>query len=126
MRVVDTSAWIEWLQGSQLGEALGNELPQRSDWVVPTMVQLELAKWATREARPDIADQLVAFTTTCIVIDLTTAIALSAAELCAEHKLATADAIIYATARATEADLLTCDRHFENLPHVRYLAKPSA
>ncbi|WP_428484374.1 type II toxin-antitoxin system VapC family toxin [Rhodopila sp.] len=126
MRVVDTSAWIEWLEGSQLGETLDNELPQPGEWLVPTIVQLELAKWARRESRPDIADQLIAFTTTCVVIDLTTAIALYAAELGAEHQLATADAIIYATARAYDGDLLTCDRHFENLDGIRYLQKPTA
>ncbi|PPQ26313.1 PIN domain-containing protein [Rhodopila globiformis] len=37
----------------------------------------------------------------------------------------TADAIVYATARAYEADLLTCDRHFENLPGVWYRPKPA-
>ena len=125
MRVVDTSAWIEALQGSQVGKLLGDELPAPSEWIVPTIVQLELAKWARREADPEKADQLIAFTTTCVVIDLTTAIALSAAALCTEHKLATAEAIIYATAQAYEADLLTCDRHFENLPGVRFLPKPS-
>jgi predicted nucleic acid-binding protein len=39
---------------------------------------------------------------------------------------ATADAIIYATALAHEADLLTCDRHFENPPAVRFVPKPGA
>jgi predicted nucleic acid-binding protein len=126
MCVVDTPAWIEWLEGSPLGQTFGNELPVPGEWLVPTVVQLELAKWARREARAEKAEQLVAFTTTCVVIDLTTAIALSAAELCGEQKLATADAIIYATARAHEAGLLTCDRHFESLPGVRYLPKPTA
>ena len=31
-----------------------------------------------------------------------------------------ADAIIYATARHTHAELITADDHFENLPNVRY------
>jgi uncharacterized protein len=119
-------AWIEWLEGSPLGRTFGNELAMRSEWLVPTVVQLELAKWARRESHAGKAEQIVAFTTTCVVIDLTTAIALSAAELCSEQKLATADAIVYATARAHGADLLTCDRHFENLPGVRYFPKPTA
>jgi uncharacterized protein len=51
---------------------------------------------------------------------------LSAAELCAKHKLATADAIIYATSLAHGADLLTCDRHFKNLPGVRFVPKTGA
>ncbi|HET6196119.1 MAG TPA: type II toxin-antitoxin system VapC family toxin, partial [Acetobacteraceae bacterium] len=111
MRLVDTSAWVEFLTGSSLGVTLASELPDRSQWLVPTIVQLELAKWLTREVGEDKADQVIAFTETCIVADLNTAIALSAAELCARHRLATADAIVYATALAHGADLLTCDRH---------------
>ena len=34
-----------------------------------------------------------------------------------------ADAIIYATAVAAGADLLTCDAHFAKLPRVIYVAK---
>jgi predicted nucleic acid-binding protein len=125
MRLVDTSAWIEFLIGSALGRALASELPDRTEWLVPTIVQLELAKWLTREVGEDKADRVIAFTETCVVADLDTAIALSAAELCARHRLATADAIIYATAVAFGADLLTCDRHFETLANVRFIPKPA-
>ncbi len=123
MRLVDTSAWIEWLIGSPVGMALIAELPGRAEWLVPTIVQLELAKWLTRETGENKADQVIAFTQTCIVADLDTAIALSAADLRVRQKLATADAIIYATAQAYDADLLTCDRHFEGLPDVRFVPK---
>ncbi len=123
MRLVDSSAWIEWLVGSPVGDTVAAELPERGQWLVPTIVQLELAKWLTREVGEDKADQVVAFTETCIVADLDTAIALSAADLCARRKLATADAIVYATALAHGADLLTCDRHFEGLHGVRFLPK---
>ena len=124
MRLVDTSAWIEWLTGSPTGTKLAAELPDRTQWLVPTIVQLELAKWLTREADEDKADLAIAFTETCVVADLDTATALSAADLCAKQGLATADAIVYATALAHGADVLTCDRHFEDLAGVRYVAKP--
>jgi predicted nucleic acid-binding protein len=123
MRLVDTSAWIEWLTASPVGLKLAAEMPASGEWLVPTMVQLELAKWLAREAGEDKADQVIAFTATCEVADLDTATALSAAELCVMHKLATADAIIYATAPAYNAELLTCDRHFESLPWVHYVPK---
>jgi predicted nucleic acid-binding protein len=123
MRLVDTSVWVEWLTGSSLGTKLASELPDRAQWLVPTIVQLELAKWLTRESGEDKADLVIAFTETCAVADLDTATALAAAELCAKHKLATADAIVYATALAHGADLLTCDRHFEGLPQVRFVPK---
>ncbi|KFI25851.1 twitching motility protein PilT [Haematobacter massiliensis] len=123
MVLVDTSAWIEWLIGSPTGEALSARLPQQSDWLVPTMVQLELAKWLTREVGEDKADQVIAFTQVCQVVPLDTEIALAAADACRTHKLATADAIIFATARARGATLLTCDAHFEGLPGVDFMPK---
>jgi predicted nucleic acid-binding protein len=123
MRLVDTAVWIEWLIDSDLGRAVTPELPEREQWLVPTIVQLELAKWLDREVGEDKAGQVIAFTETCIVADLDTTIVLSAADLCLRHQLATADAIVYATALAHGADLLTCDRHFEGLPGVRFVPK---
>jgi predicted nucleic acid-binding protein len=79
MRLVDTSAWIEWLTGSPLSPVLAAELPSASEWLVPAIVPLELAKWMAREAGEDEADRVIAFTETCTVAKLDTAIALSAA-----------------------------------------------
>jgi predicted nucleic acid-binding protein len=126
MRLVDTSAWIEYLAGSPLGSIIAAELPDRSAWLVPTIIQLELAKWLAREVGEAEADRVIAFTETCVVADLDTATALGAADLCARHRLATADAIVYATARTRGADLLTCDRHFEALPGVVPIPKSAA
>jgi len=123
MRVVDTSAWIEWFTGSALGLILAKEIPVRAECIVPTIVQLELSKWLLRETDEQKADQVVAYTLKCIVVPLDTAIALLAAELGRQHKLATADAIVYATAHAHGADVLTCDAHFAKLPSVRHFAK---
>jgi predicted nucleic acid-binding protein len=123
MRLLDTSAWIEIFLESPLGLKFKKEFPGREHCVVPTIVQLELAKWAERELSDDAADHITAFTQKCLVVPLDTALALSAAELCNSRKLATADAIIYATALAANAELVTCDGHFEALPHVLYFAK---
>ncbi|HET6234019.1 MAG TPA: type II toxin-antitoxin system VapC family toxin [Acetobacteraceae bacterium] len=123
MRLVDTSAWIEWLIGSPVGATVAADLPQREQWLVPTIVQHELAKWLTRQAGEDKADRVIAFTETCVIADLDTAIALSAADLSVRRKLATADAIVYATALAHGADLLTCDRHFDGLRDVYFVPK---
>jgi predicted nucleic acid-binding protein len=123
LRVVDTSAWIEWLTGSALGKKLVKQFPDKSQCIVPTIVQLELSKWLVRELDEDQADQVIAYTQKCIVLPLDTAIALLAAELHREHKLATADAIVYATARHEGAELLTCDRHFKGLPNVALFPK---
>ena len=123
MVLVDSSAWIEWLIGSPTGDKVEAHLPEQADWLVPTMVQLELAKWLTREVGEDKADQVIAFTQVCHVVPLDTEVALAAAEVCREHKLATADAIIFATARAHGAGLVTCDAHFDGLPGVTLIEK---
>ena len=126
MILVDTSAWIEWLIGSATGERVAEHLPEQADWLVPTMVQLELAKWLTREVGEDKADQVIAFTQVCQIVPLDTEIALAAADAYRGHKLATADAIIFATARLRGATLLTCDAHFDGLPGVTLIAKTGA
>ncbi|HTF25307.1 MAG TPA: PIN domain-containing protein [Candidatus Limnocylindria bacterium] len=52
------------------------------------------------------------------VVDLTDTIALAAASLSIDYKLPMADAIIYATAQAHQAELITSDAHFSGLPGV--------
>jgi predicted nucleic acid-binding protein len=125
MRVVDTSAWLEWLSDSALGRKVGMELPSTEAWIVPTIVQYELARCLTREVSEDAADDTIAFSTECVVTSLSTRLAVQAAEIAKDHRLAMADAIIYATAVAMAADLLTCDAHFAKLPRVVYVAKGS-
>jgi predicted nucleic acid-binding protein len=125
LRVVDTSAWVEWLIGSALGKRLRKEMPDKARCLVPTIVQLELSKWLTRERGEAVADQVIAYTQKCRVVPLDTTIALLAADLHREHALATADAIVYATAQQQGAELLTCDAHFEALPGVVFFRKGS-
>lgn len=55
---------------------------------MPTIVQLELSKWLTREVGEGQVNQAIAYTQKCIVVPLDTAIALPAADLHREHKLA--------------------------------------
>ena len=123
MRVVDTSAWVEWLIGGPLKKMLLKEFPDKEQCVVPTIVQLELAKWLAREVGEDKADQVIAFTQKCVVAPLDSRIALSAAGLHRQYKLATTDAVVYATALEFGADVLTCDAHFEKLPGIVLIRK---
>ena len=110
MIVLDTSAWIEWIIDSPLSEQLTRHLPEQADWLVPTMVQLERAKWLSRENGGDRADQVIAYTRFCQVAPLDSIIALGAAEASRIHRLTTADAVIFATAQAYEAHILTFER----------------
>jgi uncharacterized protein len=123
MRLIDSSAWIEWMLGSPVGAVVAKSIPDKAFWVVPTVVQLELAKWLKREMGDQISEKVIAFTETCVVTPLDTKLALVAADVIAELKLSMADAIIYATALAYCDELVTCDAHFAGLPKVTYHAK---
>ena len=125
LRVVDTSAWIEWLIASPLGRKLGKAFPDKPQCLVPTIVQLELSKWLVRELGEEHADQVIAYTLKCVVVPLDTSIALMAADLHRQYKLATADAVVYATAQVYGAELLTCDDHFKGLPGALLHSKAS-
>ncbi len=121
--VVDTSAWIEWLQDGVVRNELIAYMPKRENCVVPTIVQLELSKWLMRHRSEEDSDVMIAYTQKCQIWPLDTATALRAAELHREYKLATADAIVYASALLSGAKLLTCDAHFEGLPDVQWIKK---
>jgi predicted nucleic acid-binding protein len=123
MRVVDTSAWIEWLRDSELGRKVDPEIPAQQARIVPTIVQYELARWLARQGSEDAASSAIAFSNACVVTPLDTRLALRAAEIANARALAMADAIICATAMETGADLLTCDARFVDMPGAVYLAK---
>jgi hypothetical protein len=86
-------------------------------------IPLELCKWLACEKDEGAVGSFIAYTATCMVVSLDTTLAHRAAEVSATHKLATADAIIYATAERHDADILTCDAHFKNLERVIHIDK---
>lgn len=123
MIVADTCVWVEVLAGTPLGAKFKPRLAKPAQLIVPTMVQLELRKWALRELREDQADEIITATHGATIVALTESLALLAANLSREHKLFTADAVIYATALQHAAILLTSDKHFAHLPGVEYVQK---
>ena len=123
MRTLDTSMWIEIYRASELGRQHLPLLSTPGDIIVPTIVQYEIFKWMAREQTAEEANRAITFTDDCEVVDLSTAIAVLAAELSAPYKLHATDAIIYATAQLAGAKLHTCDAHFKGLPDVEYFGK---
>ena len=123
MRVIDTSIWIEIFLGSELGRRNLPLLSTPEAIIVPTIVQYEIFKWLSRERTSEDATLAITFTGECDVRDLSTDIAILAAELSASRGLHATDAIIFATAQIHEAPLVTCDAHFKDLPGVVYFEK---
>jgi len=119
--LVDTCGWVEWLTEGPLAETFGRHLAATHELLVPTLVQYELAKWVTRERDEALAMEVIALTEQAQVVELDTNLALAAADAALAHRLAMADAVIYACARSHTATVVTSDAHFEHLPGVQYL-----
>jgi len=58
------------------------------------------------------------------VVDLDQFLALTAADISAEHGLAMADAIVYATAMSEATDLVSADSDFVGLPGAKVFSRP--
>jgi predicted nucleic acid-binding protein len=126
MILVDTCGWIEWLTEGALADSFASYMQDTAELLVPTTVQYELYKWVKRESDENTALDTIALADDSLVIPLSTDIALVAADLSLSHKLAFADAVIYASARKYNVELVTSDDYFEGLPGVTYFPKKDA
>jgi predicted nucleic acid-binding protein len=122
--VVDSSGWIEYVQGGPNAATFAPVLRSHSLLVVPTVVVYEVTRYLRREVSDEAADQTLARMEQSVVADLDFATATEAARIGLAEKLAIADSIILATARAHGATLWTQDAHFRDVPGVRYVPKP--
>ena len=121
--LIDTCGWIEWLTNGKLVSSFEPFFKNPTTLIVPTLVQHELYKWICREKNQTLALEIIGITENGLVIPLDTSLALSAADISKEYNLAMADAIIYATSRNQDAWLVTSDKHFKQVPHVKYFEK---
>lgn len=126
MRVLlDTSGWIELLAGTERAGLFEPAL-KADRLLVPAIVRYEVGRYLlahSDESRRTLALQALG---KFEQIPLNSPIADQAAILGARHKLAMADALIYAVACLHEVELWTQDRHFENLPDVRFFEKKTS
>lgn len=126
MNVVDSSGWIEYLSGGPNASFFCPPIESAEPLLVPSLSLFEVYRHMLRHIGRDEALRVVAAMRSGIVVDLDGGLALEAAELSVETKLALADSIILATAQAHEATLWTQDADFEGLDHVEYRPKHGA
>lgn len=122
MTVVDSSGWLEFLTDGPLAGRYSRYLRDLDNILTPSIVLFEVYKWIKRERSEEEALVAVAQLEKTRVAPLTATVALTAADVGLEHKLAMADSIVYSTALLNRAQLVTSDRDFDGLPGVKYLA----
>jgi predicted nucleic acid-binding protein len=123
LNLVDSSGWVEYFENGANADFFAPGIQETDSLIVPTICLYEVFKRMTLERGEDAALSAMGFMILGIVTDLNQAIAISAAQISIEHKLAMADSIILATARIQNATLWTQDEHFKNMPDVEYIEK---
>ena len=121
MIVVDSSGWLEFLTDGAVADEYAKYLRDTTSVVTPTIVIYEVYKRAKRVLGEEEAIDAVAAMQKTQVMPLTDELALIAADLSLLHKLPMDDAIVLATAQAHDADVVTSDADFQDLPRVIYI-----
>ncbi len=125
MIVVDSSGWVEFFTDGPLSEQYAMRLRNTAAIVTPTIVLYEVYKRLKRDLSEEDAVIAAGAMQRTRVVPLDQELALSAADISLAQRLAMADAIVLATARAFRAELVTSDDDFEGIADVTYLPKPS-
>jgi predicted nucleic acid-binding protein len=123
MNVADSSAWIEYFSAGPLASIFLPIIEDRQNLIVPSIVLFEVYKWLLVYRSEDDAQTAATTMMKNNIVQLDPSLAFDAARLSFKHKLAMADAIIYATTLANAAEVWTTDGHFKGLPNVRYFEK---
>ncbi len=123
MIVVDSSGWLEFLTNGPLADDYAARLRQPATVITPTIVLYEVYKHSKRLRGEEGALDAVAAMQKTRLVPLNDELALVAADLSLEHKLPMADAIVLATARLHDAEVVTSDADFQDLPGVTYIPK---
>ncbi len=123
MNIVDSSGWLEYFaQGTNTG-LFAPAIQETDALIVPTICMYEVFKRMLIQRGEEDALQAIGVMSLGVISDLTQEIAINAAQISSELKIAMADSLILATARKYNAVLWTQDIDFEGLPGVQYFSK---
>lgn len=116
LRVVDSSAWLEFLAGGPRAEQVAGYVSPLAGLLIPAVVLYEVYKKIKAERGEEVALERVSQLTQGEFVPWDDSLALLAANLSLEHHLSMADAAVYATTRSRGAKLITLDKDFKDLP----------
>ena len=123
MNVVDSSGWLEYFAGGANAGFFAPAVQETDTLIVPTVCMYEVFKILLAQRGEEDALQAVGIMSLGNIADLTREIAINAAAISSEHKIALADSIILATTRAYDATLWTQDTDFHGIDGVQYIEK---
>jgi predicted nucleic acid-binding protein len=123
MNVVDSSGWVEYFSKGPNARYFIPAIQDTQNLLVPSICLYEVFKKVLSQFDEETALQALSVMTLGQVVELDRDLAIDAALVSTEMKLAMADSIILATARASDATLWTQDAHFKDISDVRFFRK---
>jgi predicted nucleic acid-binding protein len=119
---LDSSGWIELLAGSARAHLFEPALRAKR-LIVPSIVRYEVGRYVLSHKGPSGRELALTALSKFEQFSIDADVADMAAELAQAHRLAMADALVYAAAQIARAELWTQDKDFERLPSVKYFPK---
>lgn len=123
MNLVDSCGWLEYFSDGPNADFFAPAIEDTDQLIVPSLCLFEVFKRVLQQRNESDALRCVALMRQAQCIELSDYLALSAARLSVDAKLAMADSVIFATAQQHGATLWTQDAHFEGMPGVRFVRK---
>ena len=123
MNVVDSSGWLAYFANDINAGDFAPVIQDTSELIVPTVCVYEVFKRILAQRDEEAALQAIGIMSLGTIVELTQEIAINAALISLEMKIAMADSIILATARVHNATLWTQDADFDGIRGVRYIVK---
>ena len=123
MNIVDSSCWLEFFAGSKVGKEIAPIIEDLENLVVPAIVLYEVFKKLLTEVDEDKAIMAIAHMKLGKVVEIDADLAITAAKVGKDNRLAMADSLIYATCLKCDCTLWTQDKHFKDLLRVKYFEK---
>lgn len=123
MNVVDSSGWVEYFTKGTNAKFFIPPVQDVENLLVPATCLYEVFKRLTLDLGEESALQAMGIMSYGRIIELDRKIAIDAAQISLDIKLAMADSIILATARESDATLWTQDAHFSGMEGVKYIEK---
>jgi predicted nucleic acid-binding protein len=121
--LVDSSGWVEFLGDGPLAEKFAPYFEREERLLVPAIVLYEVYKKLLSAQGSTAADRFLSAALRARVVPIDERLALLAARISLDRRLAMADAIIYATALAAGAHLVTSDAHFLGLANITIIGQ---
>lgn len=118
LSLVDSSGWIEYIGDGPKADDFGKYLIPTHALLVPTIVVYEVHKKLLLTNNEIALRRFISHAFRATPVSLDAELAAAAARVSVEHRLAMADAIIYAIAQTYSAQLVTADPDFRGLPSV--------